>query len=72
MEIIHQNTFGFTPSGGGQTYSLNNFNLLAERLLNPFLGMNLVEKLLAGHPETAPREYLSLAAMGQGACTAHN
>lgn len=54
MEFIHQNTFEFMPSGGGQTYSLDNLNLLAEHLPNPVLGMKHVEKLLAEHPEPVP------------------
>lgn len=59
MEFIHQNAFGFMPSGGRQTYSLDNLNLLAEHLPNPVLGMKHEEKLLAGYPETVPRESLS-------------
>lgn len=59
MEFIHQNAFGFMPSGGRQTYSLDNLNLRAEHLPNPALGMKHEEKLLAGYPETLPRESLS-------------
>lgn len=53
--------------GERQTPSIDRLNLLAQHPPNPALGIKHMEEL-AGYPAIVPREDLSCAAMGQGAC----